>query len=140
MSYQQTCREGAAYIFVYVQACTQGAEGSVEPPFKFMIFKTINYTQSYNVVIVITGAHEKTKEKESATPTQLIKIAHLVGHWGYKMLCVATPTENVTATSTSLARPAPHTLCGKRVWSNPHVAFVFNTPQFLWRVNNRLSV
>ena len=31
----------------------------------------------------------------------------------------------------SLARPAPHTLRGKRVWSNSHVALVFNTPQFL---------
>ena len=40
----------------------------------------------------------------------------------------------------SLARPAPHTLRGKRVWSNSHVAFVFNTPQFWWRVNHRLSV
>ena len=36
--------------------------------------------------------------------------------------------------------PPHHTLRGKRVWSNSHAAFVFNTPQFLWRVNHRLSV
>ena len=44
---------------------------------------------------------------------------------------VDTPNQN------SLTRPAPHMLHGKRVCSNSHVTFVFNMPQFLWRVNHR---